>query len=457
MVDNFIERLFGRAAKGARSNVFESWSRHSQKGAPERPIYGKILAILFVALLTRVVARCYSGSADFWVNGYTFFFALAQNFAAGNGISFSDTNPTAFRVPLYPVFLAAVTFGNKEFFRIVLAQSLIGTGTVLCAALIAFEMFGCGAAITAAIITALYPLYVVHDTALQETSLFTFLTALAVLLLMRVRRNGSASMALCAGLTLGAAVLTRANLAPFAVLAPAWLIVRARPNAVPWQRRFRTCLLCAGAVALAVSPWLARSYWLTGSPTLSTESGFSLWEANNSYTFSHYPIESIDVSEAVAFAALSPEDRAEIKALGPNEAAVDRWFLRKGLDYMREHPWQTITGGFRKLGAAFCLLPSPRRNFWPALVYFLSYGPVMILGLLGMWIGRQKWREHLIFYALFATFAAPTAVFYGHTNYRTYLDVYWIVFAASLLELSWNKILSNVGPTAVSLGFHKNR
>jgi hypothetical protein len=87
-----------------------------------------------------------------------------------------------------------------------------------------------------------------------------------------------------------------------------------------------------------------------------------------------------------------------------------------------EHPWQTIAGGFQKLGAAFCLLPSPRRNFWPTLAYFLSYGPVMIVGLLGMWIDRQKWREYLIFYALFATFAAVTVIFYGHTNYRAYLE-----------------------------------
>ena len=57
----------------------------------------------------------------------------------------------------------------------------------------------------------------------------------------------------------------------------------------------------------------------------------------------------------------------------------------------------------------------------------------MALGLWGMWSGRQNWREHLIFYALFVSFAAVTAVFFGHTNYRAYLDVYWIVFAAGIL------------------------
>jgi 4-amino-4-deoxy-L-arabinose transferase-like glycosyltransferase len=174
----------------------------------------------------------------------------------------------------------------------------IGAGTVWCAALIARDMFGNSAAIIAALITAFYPYYVVHDTALQETGLYTFLT-LAVLLLMRVRRNGSVSRAVCAGLTLGASVPTRANLAPFTVLAPLWLIVRPESNAVLWQRRTLTYLLCAGTIALMVSPWLVRSYRLTGSPTLSTESGFFLWLGNNSLTFSKYPNESVDGLEKV--------------------------------------------------------------------------------------------------------------------------------------------------------------
>jgi len=195
-------------------------------------------------------------------------------------------------------------------------------------------------------------------------------------------------------------------------------------------------------MALTVTPWLVRSYGLTGSPTLSTQSGFFLWLGNNPYTFSHYPNESIDRSQEEGLDALSPKDRAVIQTLRPNEAAVDRWFLRTGLNYMREHPWQTIAGAFRKVSAAFCLLPSPRRTFWANLVYLLSYGPLMALGLWGMWTGRRKWREHLIFYILFVTFAAVTTIFFGHTNYRAYLDVYLIVFAAGAIEQLRCKALS---------------
>src|SRR5262249_6249704 len=222
--------------------------------------YAKLMWVGVFAFAMRVAARWYSGEPDFWENGYTFFFALAQNVAAGKGIVFDNGVATSFRVPLYPMFLAAVTFGHKAFLPVLLAQSLIGAGTVWCAAMIAREIFGNTAAIIAAILTAIYPYYVVHDTALQETGLFTFLTALAVLLLLRVRGSGSAVTAACAGLSLGAAVLTRANLAPFALLAPLWLALAGGALAAPWRRRLGVAILCAGVAALTVAPWLIRSY-----------------------------------------------------------------------------------------------------------------------------------------------------------------------------------------------------
>jgi 4-amino-4-deoxy-L-arabinose transferase-like glycosyltransferase len=399
-------------------------------------IYDKLLWIGFAAFAIRVAVRLYFGSEDFWANGYSFFFDIAHNIAAGKGIANPDGVPETFRVPIYPIFLAAVTFGHKVFLPIVLSQSLIGAATVLCAALLAREMFGSAAAISAATITAFYPYYVVHDTALQETSLYTFLTALAVLLLLRVRRSGSRMMAGCAGLTLGMAVLTRPDLAPFALFAPLWLAVPAQPPTASRRQGILTALICLAALALILSPWLVRSLRLEGTATLSTQTGFFLWLGNNPYTFTYYPYESMDRSQRAALAALTPQDRAQIGALASRgAAAVDRGFFgQRALEYMREHPWRTVVGGLRKLGATFGWLPSPRRGFWLNSVYALSYGPVMALGLWGMWAGRRSWREHSIFYALFVSFAAVSAVFFGHTSYRSYLDVYWIVFAAGILS-----------------------
>jgi 4-amino-4-deoxy-L-arabinose transferase-like glycosyltransferase len=417
--------------------------RHDSTIINSKPIHRDLVWIILFALAMRVLVRGYMGNADFWQNGYSFFFALAQNIAAGNGFAFDGGSATAFRVPLYPMFLAAVTFGHQLFLPIIIAQSIVGVGTVLCAAMLAREMFGDTAALIAATLTSIYPYYIVHDTALQETSLCTLLMAVSVLLLLRARRSGFLVRAIGAGLALGAAVLTRANLAPFALLAPLWLALLGGPGAAPRRRRLWVAVVCAGIAALTISPWLIRAYRLTGSLTLSTQSGFFLWVGNNPHTFSRYPEESIDRSQAIALAALGSEEKEELEARHSNEAAVDQWFRNKALSYISANPWEILGNSFRKIVDAFGLLPSPRRSFWPSLFHALSYGPLMILGLWGMWAGRTHWREHSIFYAQFISFAAVTAVFFGHTSYRAYLDVYWIVFAAGVLATLWGNYAQN--------------
>ena len=158
----------------------------------------------------------------------------------------------------------------------------------------------------------------------------------------------------------------------------------------------RVAIVCASVGMLTVAPWLMRVYQFTGSVTLSTQSGFFLWLGNNPYTFSRYPQESIDHSQAVALAALSAQERGELEARQHNEALVDEWFRKKALDHMRSHPQQILEHSLRKLVAAFGWLPSPHRSFWPSLGHVLSYGPVMVLGL-WMWVSRTHWPEHLIF------------------------------------------------------------
>jgi hypothetical protein len=376
------------------------------------------------AFVLRIMARLHTGAVDFWVNGYAFFFDIAQNIAAGKGIGI-DGVATAFRVPLYPIFLAALTMGHQAFWPILIAQSTIGAGTAFCAALLARQMFhgpwAAHAATLAAAITAVYPYYVIHDTALEETSLFTLLTLVAVILLQQTVRTFKLTLGACAGLLLGLDVLTRATIAPFALLIPFWLL---------WQKRTRAGLVCAFLLLLTITPWLQRNYALTGVPTPSTETGVELWTGNNGFLFTHYPHQSSDLSKDEALSALSIADQQHLQQIENNEELTNRWFLHKALDYIRAHPGQTVIDGFRKIGAAFYWLPSPRRGRLADLVYAFSYGPVMALGLCGMWRRRNCRREDSLIYLLFATFIVVTAVFWAHTSHRVYLDVYWIVFAA---------------------------
>jgi hypothetical protein len=384
--------------------------------------------IAAAAFLLRVAARLCQGIDNFWVNGYTLFFEFAQSIAAGKGIALASGVPTAFRVPLYSILLAGLTLGHYWFWPIVIAESMIGAATCICAALLTRQIFpgarGQVAALLAAAITAVYPYYVVHDTALQETSLFTLLTLIAVLLAARVARNGAYLPAASCGLVLGLDVLTRSPIALFALIVPLWLIAR---------RCVAHGLICALVLGATVSPWLIRNDLLTSEPVLTTEAGFELWNGNNPMLFDYYPKQSIDVSIDANIDALSAQDQQEMAHLGSNEAAIDHWYQQKALAYMRAHPWLTFANGLRKIAATFDWLPTPRRSRLQTVLHFLSFGPVMLLGLWGMWQRRAEWRDDSLIYLLFGQFAVVTAIYFGQTNHRVFLDVYWIVFAAGVL------------------------
>ena len=169
-----------------------------------------------IAFPLRLAWRINAGSDDFWTHGYSFFYVLSTNLAAGKGLGIVG-GARALRMPLYPLFLALTTFAGKNYLLTIVPQALMGAGTVLLAYLIGKHLFGSSTGLLASLITALYPYYVVHDTALQETGMFTFLTALSVFLLLRARRSASLAHWILAGFALGAAVLTRQTLLPFAV------------------------------------------------------------------------------------------------------------------------------------------------------------------------------------------------------------------------------------------------
>ena len=376
------------------------------------------------------------GSERFFTEGYTLFFTLAGQLAAGHGYAFPGDPPTAFRVPLYPLFLAALTGGEPHYAPVLVAQALVSTGTVVLAGLLAREWFGVRAGLIAATLCAIYPYYVLHDVTLQETGLFTFLAALATWLVLVARRRGSIVLAALAGLALGAAILTRATLAPFALFAIAWL---ALPGAGwrPSRRGMAMSLTGLAATLLTLSPWLVRAHELTGRWTLGTEFGAAVFAGNHPLTFSHFPRESIDLSRAGVFASLTPADRAELAQLSGDEAGQSDWFLQRGVEWIAHHPGAALKGAARKLAAAFGPLPVPRHGLLGDAVHALSFFPILLLALALLWQRRRQWREDAPVHAHLVLFAGITAVLWAQTSHRSYLDVYLIVFAAGMLDRLW--------------------
>jgi len=398
--------------------------------APHERARIAVAAILAAAFLIRLIYRVRLGQTDFFENGYTFFSEYAKNIVAGKGLWIAGGG-YAMRPPVYPYFLALSQLFGGTYLLVVVPQALFGAVTVACAYLIGKELFSERAGLIAAIITAFYPYYVVHDTALQETSLVTAFSALSVYLLLCIRRSKNNIGSLAAGLTLGLTVLTRLDTLPFAITALAWLALAGEG---PRDRKLVRASLALVAFALVVGAWLVRNDFVIGRPVLTSETGYQFWTAHNPYTFSRYPEGSMDDSRDVAFAALSPEEKQHVESLYANELAQNDFFLAKALDYVRENPGEALLGAVRKVAAGFSFVLNPRREAVVQAAYFLSYAPVVFLALFGMFLGRQGWREQSLIYLQVFAFIAVTSVFWAHTSHRSHLDVYLIVFAAYALD-----------------------
>jgi 4-amino-4-deoxy-L-arabinose transferase-like glycosyltransferase len=389
-----------------------------------------LAGVAALALALRLALRWHRDVANYWGEGYGFFWDIARNLAAGRGYEMIAGTSTAFRVPGYPLFLLGVTGGGWHPWAMVWAGALLGTLTVVATGLMARELFGRAAGLIAAGLCAVYPYYLWHDTALQETALVTCLTAWATLVLLRFERHGGLRRAVLAGVLLAAAVLTRETVLPFALCACLWTAwrVAARTGAARGALAGAAML---GTIGAGLAPWLIHTHREYGEYVLGSEFGAALHAGSSPLLFSAYPDGSVDDSRVVVWFGLSEGQRAVLDHAKPLER--DHWLRDAGLRQIEADPLGWAARGLRKVWVAFRPLPSPLHGRAENLGYAVIWVPLLLLGLAGMWRSRSDWRRLSLIHAQFVLFAGITAVLWAQTAHRVFLDCYLMVFAAGFI------------------------
>ena len=361
----------------------------------ERWRFGRALGLIAaVGLVLRLALGWGHGTADYRAEGYALYWELARNLAAGHGYVVAAGEPTGFRVPGYPLFLLGVTGGDWHPWAMVAAQALIGALTVVATGLIARTLFEDGAGLIAAGICALYPYYLWHDTALQETALVTCVTAWATLVLLRLARSGTLRLALLAGALLVLAVLTRETMLPFALSAALWAGWRVASLAGT-ARGVLTGASVLAVLAAGLAPWLMHNHRVYGEYALGGEFGAALYAGSDPLLFSSFPDGSVDISRDRIFAALP----ARPALAGAEPLAVDHWLRERAVARISADP-VSFAGRFaRKVWIAFRPLPSPLHGMLANLTYAFVWVPLLLLGLAGLWHSRSEWRRDTLFYA----------------------------------------------------------
>ncbi|MBI5892087.1 MAG: glycosyltransferase family 39 protein [Deltaproteobacteria bacterium] len=404
----------------------------------EKRVKYLLFIVVATAFLLRVVVgmSLYSGylpflggchAKGFWECGYVEYAELAINFAEGKGFHRVDEmlgELWSARAPLYPLILAGLySIFGKNSIPPILLQSLIGTLTVLFTYFIAKEIFNKRVGILASILAAIYPYYVFHDTSLQDTAPFTFLTAVAIFLFLKSKKTGYLSHSFLAGIFLALAILLKVTPTAFLPFAILWLALVIENN------RIKIILAMLLGFIVISAPWLIRNYHFHGKPSFVIHSGTHLWWGQNPYLLSGYPYEHIDRMTEKAWAAIPDKEKEEYRRL--SEVERDNWFKQKAVQFMKENPLLVLKGAFLKIYAAFGWRFSPQGSDWVKNVsYTITYLPILLLGIIGAFLAIDKWRELSIIYSLFFTFTVISAVFFAHTSHRVYLDIYLMILSS---------------------------
>lgn len=262
----------------------------------------------------------------------------------------TNGEPTAFRPPGLPMFLAAVytvtePLGVERWSAARVAIAFVGTAAVALLGLVAFGLFGRRTALIAMALAAVFPPMVVLGGSLLSETLFVALMLAAIACVLADRAaGGSRRWLVVGGVICGLAALTRSN-APALLLPLMIAVATTGADTKPLRVRLGRALALAGITALVVAPWTIRNATaLDGFAPVTTEAGSALAGTYNDVTR-----DDPEWPGAWRPPARLPELRSVLDPVREDEPREQRALIRRSLDYMADDPGYVAEVGGRNV------------------------------------------------------------------------------------------------------------
>lgn len=333
------------------------------------------------------------------------YLSIAQNLLDGNGYCSTVNQPTAFRPPLYPLFVAAcIQLGG--FMLLGAAQILLGTATVWLTWLLANRcQFSRRTATIAAALVAIDPLLVQYTTQAMTETLATFLVTM-MLVATLWSGNGLAKSGVI-GVLFGLAALCRPSIWAFGTLAGAvWMVENLRSRLsdgvfIPRvsSRHLTLGAACTFAVAITVSPWVIRNSEVFGRPILmTTHGGYTLVLGNNE-TFFNEVVSGDATWSASSLSDWQSDIERHLSGIGiakTDEVSRDIELSRLAKQWILSNPLKFIQACILRVQRFWACGPSVSAGIPAWLIqsiraYYLCTFALAIIGLIGC---RRRWLRH---------------------------------------------------------------
>lgn len=357
---------------------------------------------------------------------------LALQLTKGEGYTWQDGQPTSFRPPGFPLFLAGMyrTFGVHYSLAYAMFCLLGGAGCVLTY-LLARELLPEGGARTAGAFAAVYVPYVHMATFFASENLYIPCLTLGALLFIRSLKTDSWAPLAGAGLVLGWATLTR----PYTLLLlPICLAVVALGQVRRGQLRVGPLAVLPATFLAVVLPWTARNYATFGHPVLvATNGGSTFYGGNNDRVLTEPALLGYWTLDGLP-------GRAEVLAT-PDEVSHDQMEWELGIHWVRDHLASLPRLYVYKL-VRLSLPDVASHNPHYVWLQAVACSPFLLLALLGMAYCIRRadyWTPAwLTVHGNTVATLVTAVVFFGCPRYRDACVPFLMVYSVlGLTALSW--------------------
>ena len=410
------------------------------------------LFFAFVAggILLRLLLTVFAGGGVFtpWRAGgdAPFYVQLASNVACGKGFAYYG-GASAFRPPLYPLFLAAMMrlFSSSAFLVIRALQFAAGLVTVELCARTTLRMFGYEAACVARVIALFLPTLVVPTTELMTECFATLLVAMFFNSILFNPALSKRSTAALLGLIVGLATLLRFNMAILGVVALVTLALGAK-----WSQAWRRMCLLIAVAGLVVAPWVVRNLIVfQGHVILSTQGGINAVQGVLTPQGRAQGNDAEVLQARLGWQASDLESNEPARKRLASEPDLDRQAWAQAFALWRQENWRLIPLSLRKLGYFWLSTDQVfwTRSFSPRqrvlrFCAVLTHWCVLVLALLG-WLQLRKGHHSIfVFLAEYAVLVSLVHLpFIMTSRYRVpLLETLLVVLASGGMAMTQKRI-----------------
>ena len=408
----------------------------------------------------------------------------AANWVAGRGHTFDfygyrAANPLqSFMPPLFTAVVAACLATPWPEIAFGIVQVTLSSLTVLLVYLIAARLAGPAVGLAAAVLTAVYPPFLILVDQNTVPVLNTFLLALWLWATICLIDQGGRHWAALAGLALGLNILSRPSTVGLLGVMFVGLWLRRKGYAGPlaavpqrersgqpkeWTTRsknwWRPAIMVAAVMGLTVAPWLARDLLVHRRFVwISTNGGFNFWVGNNPFTTgSCFDVVIADLAAYSGDAVAAP-DGATIVQVKPyplplelrdaaatlDEVALDRALYGASLAFIQAQPRRWLGLLAQKVVSLWWFRPNIGRSsgFYEEswiFPYQALYTGILIAAAAGLVLSLKHWRRHVVPYGMLAYLTGVYVAYHAITRYRWEMEPYVLVLAALALVTGWRR------------------